>query len=105
MTFSDKLPDLASRSVADPRAVLQGPEYRFTVLTQRLIRIEYAADGAFEDAPSRTAWYRDFPVPEFTVYDTADRLEIVTPFIHLYYDKKLGIHFLLRAGISARSRK
>ena len=41
---------LDSRPVADPRAVVRGDRYRITVLTDGLVRLEHAEDGAFEDA-------------------------------------------------------
>ena len=36
-------------SVADPKAVVAATRARFTVLTSRLLRLEFAADGHFED--------------------------------------------------------
>ena len=38
--------------VADPKAVVVEGAARFTVLTPRLIRMEWAADGNFEDHAS-----------------------------------------------------
>ena len=35
------------RPAADPRAVIRGDRWRVTVLTSRLLRLEYAADGTF----------------------------------------------------------
>ena len=46
---------LPSRPVADPRAVVVGPTYRITVLTDGLVRLEYSADGVFEDRASTFA--------------------------------------------------
>ena len=76
------------RPKADPRAVVQGEKYRFTVLTSRMIRMEWSEDGKFLDEPTRMVLCREFPVPEFTVEETADRLEIITEHLHLYYDKQ-----------------
>ena len=45
-----------------------GSDYRITVLTDRLIRLEYQKDGLFEDRLTSTVVNRDFPeVPDFTV--------------------------------------
>jgi alpha-glucosidase len=38
---------------------------RFTVLTDRLIRLEFHRDGRFEDRASQAFWFREQPVPEF----------------------------------------
>jgi alpha-glucosidase len=52
--------------VADPRAVVTVGNARFTVLTPELIRMEWAADGKFEDHASFVFLNRRMPVPAFT---------------------------------------
>src|ERR1700678_1139905 len=52
--------------VADPRAVVTTGHARFTILTPQLIRMEWAADGKFEDHASLVFLNRKLPVPEFT---------------------------------------
>ena len=42
-------------------SMLIGKNYRFTALTNRLIRLEYSADGVFEDRASQVVFHRDFP--------------------------------------------
>ena len=39
---------------------------RFTVLTDRLIRIEYSEDESFADRASQSVFYRDFPAAEYS---------------------------------------
>ena len=74
---------------ANKDSIVQGPKYRFTILTDRLIRYEWAADGKFEDRASIFAINRDFPVPKFHVYEEGDNdLEIVTDHFQLSYDKQ-----------------
>lgn len=51
--------------VADPRAVVTAGHARFTVLTPELIRMEWAADGQFEDHASLVFLNRKLPVPKF----------------------------------------
>ena len=51
--------------VADPQAVVTVGHARFTVLTPQLIRMEWAADGKFEDHASFVFLNRKLPVPEF----------------------------------------
>lgn len=70
---------------ADPAAIVQHDYVRFSVLTSRLIRLEYCPDGRFEDRPSQTFWYRHQPVPEFEVERTAGRLIITTQSLCLEY--------------------
>lgn len=83
--------NFASSPKADPKAIViggKGSKYRFTVLTERLLRYEWSDDGQFEDRVSTFAVFRKFDVPDFRVIDNKDSLEIVTQFFHLYYDKK-----------------
>ena len=49
--------------VADPKAVVVLGKVRFTVLTPQLIRMEWAADGKFEDHASFVFINRCLPVP------------------------------------------
>ena len=42
-------------------SMLIGKNYRFTALTSRLIRLEYSAEGVFEDRASQVVFHRDFP--------------------------------------------
>ncbi len=69
--------------VADPAAVIIEGAARFTVLTSRLIRMEYAPDGRFEDRPSQPFWYRLQPVPEFEAEQSADGLILRTAQLEL----------------------
>src|ERR1700722_3228160 len=52
--------------VADPRAVVIAGHARFSVLTPQLVRMEWAADGTFEDHATLVFLNRKLPVPEFT---------------------------------------
>lgn len=79
---------LSTHPKARPEAIVQGPDYRFTVLTDRLIRLEYQAEGRFMDDATLRVICREFPCPEFRVRETEQNLEIVTKELHLYYDKK-----------------
>ncbi len=69
-------------------STVSGSCYRFTVLTSRLVRMEYAPDGAFENRPTQIVLNRDFEVPSFTVYETDTSLEIGTEHLNITYDKQ-----------------
>ena len=68
--------------------IKQGACYRITVLTDRLIRLEFDESGLFEDRPSQFAVNRDFNAPDYTVLETEDNLELHTRFLSLYYNKQ-----------------
>ena len=78
----------ASRPLCAKQAVVQGDKYRITVLTARLFRLEYSEDGVFEDRPTQCVLNRDFPVPQFRVFETDGSLKIVTEGVVLLYDKQ-----------------
>lgn len=69
----------------DPAAVVRGPAVRFTVLTSRLIRLEYSATETFENRPSQVFWYRRQPVPPFATRQSDTAIEIETEYLQLRY--------------------
>ena len=79
-------PDL-SKSVANERAVFQGPNYRITVLTERLVRLEYSVDGHFSDDLTTLVQHRRFSVPQFKVEQDQTYLVITTSYFMLQYLK------------------
>ena len=76
---------LKFRSAADPKACVSAPGARFTVLTPRLIRVEFSDSGEFEDRASQAIWQRTQSVPPFEVRRLPDRLEIETGALLLTY--------------------
>ena len=75
----------AFRPLAAPEAVVTARNVRFTVLTDRLLRLEYSQNDRFEDRPSQAFWYREQPVPRFKKLITDSSVEIETDFLHLKY--------------------
>lgn len=61
-----------------PDAVIRGERYRICVLTDRLIRLEYAEDGQFEDRPTQTVLNRNFPAVAYRLYEKNGKLELFT---------------------------
>ena len=51
---------------------------RVTVLTERMLRVEFSPDGVFTDLPSQAVWYRDFGKIKFTHTESVDILKITT---------------------------
>ena len=96
---------IASSPLADGAAVVRGDRYRFTVLADGLLRLEYSEDGAFEDRASALALFRDLPVPRFKVVDGPQHLEIVTDRVHLIYDRgpftTSGLSIQIRGNVSS----
>jgi alpha-glucosidase (family GH31 glycosyl hydrolase) len=76
---------LSFAPVANPGAVVHAGEARFTVLSSRLLRLEYDAGATFMDRPSQLVWYRQQPVPDFHVLEAAGAIEITTEHLKLRY--------------------
>jgi alpha-glucosidase len=77
--------EAATDPVADPKAVVTLGKARFTVLTPELIRMEWAADGKFEDHASFVFLNRRLPVPKFEHAITGGTLTIKTDALALTY--------------------
>jgi alpha-glucosidase (family GH31 glycosyl hydrolase) len=75
---------------AEAGAIVRAPKVRFTILTPRLIRLEYSPDERFEDRPSQAFWYRKQSVPSFKTNQDETRLEIDTGELLLTYDLQAG---------------
>jgi hypothetical protein len=69
---------------ASSRVVLDGPA-RFEVLTPTLVRLEYAADGRFEDGATFNVVDRNLPVPKFRTSKDGGWLVITTDRLTLRY--------------------
>ncbi len=84
---------LPSCGTGNPEAQVVGKHYRFTLLTEHILRMEYDPEGKFEDRPSQTVLNRNFPAPEFYVKDKDGVLEIDTKEYHLSYHYKENTPF------------
>ena len=71
--------------IAKSDAIVTAKNVRFTVLTDRLIRLEYSKEDHFEDRPSQAFWHREQPVPSFKKIITDKTIEIETDYLHLKY--------------------
>ena len=78
--------------VADSAAIVESESgyARFTVLTPGLVRMEWAADGKFEDRASQFVVNRRLPVPKFTAGEQGGRLILKTDRLEIRYKKAFG---------------
>lgn len=68
--------------------VLQGEHYRISVLTERLVRLEYSPNGVFYDNKTQWVQFRNFNKPEFEVTEDEKFLVIKTKYFALSYSKE-----------------
>ena len=87
--------NLCSYFVKEPRKlvpsdqnIIKGQSYRFSILTPRLIRIEYNPQGIFEDRATSLVVNRTFPDANFNVSVNEPALMITTEYFTLTYVKE-----------------
>lgn len=73
--------------ISDKESYVVGNNYRFTVLSPRLIRLEYSSDGIFEDRPTSLVVNRSFPKTNYSITESDTLIEIATEIFTLTYVK------------------
>ncbi len=73
--------------VSMPEAIIRGERFRFTILTERLVRLEYSPTGQFNDLKTELVSNRRFSVPKYTKKEDSNYLEIETDYFNLSYLK------------------
>lgn len=78
----------ASDGISKNQATFRGSMYRITVLTERLLRLEYNPSGNFNDNLTLLVQNRDFPMPKFNFEENEKSLLITTDYFTLQYTKE-----------------
>lgn len=81
---------METHPLAPDESVVTWENYRFTVLTPAMIRLEHHPEGIFEDEATQTVLNRDFDTPEFDLKETDEYIEIITSHVHLMFYKTEG---------------
>jgi alpha-glucosidase (family GH31 glycosyl hydrolase) len=76
--------------VANPTSIVHSAHARFTVLTDHVIRMEYATDSAFIDQASLTFVHRHLMSPVFTATENGGWLIIKAAYFALHYQLNSG---------------
>ena len=76
-----------SKLVSEKESYIIGKKYRFTVLSPRLIRLEYNKDGIFEDRPTSRVINRKFPRTKYAITESDTLVQIDTGVFTLTYVK------------------
>jgi alpha-glucosidase (family GH31 glycosyl hydrolase) len=80
-------PDL-NKTKSKKETVFKGNTYRITVLSERLLRLEYSSKGQFNDNLTFLVANRDFPLPKFKVEEDEKYLVITTKYFMMQYVKE-----------------
>ena len=73
--------------VSDRDAYVIGKKYRFSVLSPRLIRLEYNEKGVFEDRATSLVVNRSFPKTDYSITESETLIQINTGIFTLTYVK------------------
>lgn len=77
----------SSKAKCDKKAVVQGSNFRISVISERIIRLEYSPQGQFLDKPTQLVKKRNIGLPDFSVRQDANVVEISTKYFALNYIK------------------
>lgn len=80
--------EVLTRPCALDSNIIRGKNYRITILTDGLLRLEYSPDGIFEDRATQMAFFRDFPQSSYRLIPTETGIEIHTDRIHMIYNEE-----------------
>lgn len=78
---------VVNKLISSDEVVLKGNNYRISVLTERLIRLEYHPEGVFVDNETQLVQFRNFKKPDFQVTEDNRYLVIKTKYFTLSYTK------------------
>ena len=76
-----------SKTVSNPDCMFTGQNYRITVLTERLLRLEYSQTGNFNNNLTQLVSNRNFAKPDFNFKKNDHTLIITTSYFELTYQK------------------
>lgn len=77
--------------IPQPKSILKGQTYRFSILTPRLIRLEYNKNGVFEDRATSLVVNRTFGETQFSVKVEEQSLVVSTEYFTLTYIREKPI--------------
>ena len=76
-----------NKLISDKDSYITGNKYRFTVLSPRMIRLEYSPSGVFEDRPTSLVINRSFPKVPYSITESNTLIQIDTGIFTLTYVK------------------
>ncbi len=77
-----------SKTICNNKAIIQGKTYRISVLTERVVRLEYSPSGQFVDRPTQLILRRDLGLADFSIKQNNNVVEIMTKYFYLFYNKE-----------------
>ena len=81
------LPNMNNR-MTNPKAVFKGKNYRISIISDMIIRLEYDEEGIFNDYLTENVLNRNFPLPQLDVQEDHATLIVNTKYYRLQYLKE-----------------
>ncbi len=76
-----------TKAKSDGKVIVQGGNYRLSVISERIVRLEFSPNGQFIDRPTQLIKKRNIGLPDFSVRQDANIVEITTKYYSLNYIK------------------
>ena len=76
-----------TKATSDKKAIVQGTNYRISVISERIVRLEFSPNGQFNDRPTQLIKKRNIGLPDFSVRQDATIVEVTTKYFSLSYIK------------------
>ena len=76
-----------SKAKCDKKCILEGNNYRISVISERIVRLEFSPDGKFLDKPTQLVKKRNIGIPDFSVRQDKHVMEVTTKYFVLTYLK------------------
>jgi alpha-glucosidase (family GH31 glycosyl hydrolase) len=76
------------RAKSDPKNCVTGKYYRISIITDRVVRLEYCPSGIFVDKPTQLIQNRNLGTPVYTIRQDANMVQVSTKYFELTYMKE-----------------
>jgi alpha-glucosidase (family GH31 glycosyl hydrolase) len=93
MSLSSLFSPSLQQATADEKNRFVFPGIRFTILTERFVRVEISTQNRFENRPTQQFWFRNQPLPDAVIQKKQDHLSIKTNHFQLTY-QSTSEHFI-----------
>ena len=75
------------KSKSDSKSIIKGHNYRISVISDRIVRLEYSPSDTFNDRPTELVRKRNIGFPSFSVQQDDNILQLTTKYFTLSYVK------------------
>lgn len=78
----------ATKSKSNKKVIFEGEKFRISVISERIVRLEYSEEGTFVDSPTQLVKRRDLGIPDFSIRQDTNIVEVSTKYFILTYIKE-----------------